>query len=63
MGDEVGVEPERLNQVASALENLRDVLAANVPIVASAMQGYWDGGTGQSIIRRADRRSNAVCVV
>lgn len=31
MGDEVGVEPERLNKVASALESLRDVLAANAP--------------------------------
>jgi hypothetical protein len=61
MGDEVGVEPERLNQVASALENLRDVLAANVPIVASTMQAYWDGGTGQSIslapLRQAQARS------
>lgn len=61
MGDEVGVEPERLNQVASALENLRDVLAANVPIVASTLQLYWDGGTGQSVslapLRQAQARS------
>lgn len=61
MGDEVGVEPERLNQLASALESLRDVLAANMPIVVSTMQLYWDGGTGQSVslapLRQAQARS------
>jgi hypothetical protein len=61
IGDEVGVEPERLNEVASALENLRDALAANVPIVVSALQRYWNDGTGQPVslmpLRQAQARS------
>jgi hypothetical protein len=56
MGDEVGVEPERLNKVASALENLRDVLAANVPVIVNTLQQY-----GQPIslapLRQAQARS------
>jgi hypothetical protein len=36
--DEVGVEPERLAQLASELENLRDVLAHNVPQYQQQMQ-------------------------
>jgi hypothetical protein len=61
MGDEVGVEPERLSEAAAALENLRDVLAANVPIVVSTLQRYWDDGTGQPVslmlLRQAQARS------
>ncbi len=49
MSDEVGVEPERLAELASALENLRDVLAAEVPVITSTMQEYWAAGTGQPI--------------
>lgn len=56
MGDEVGVEPERLNKVASALENLRDVLAANVPSIVNTLQQ-----SGQPIslapLRQAQARS------
>jgi hypothetical protein len=61
VGDEVGVVPERLGQVASALEHLRDVLAVNVPIVVSTMQQYWADGTGQPVslapLRQAQARS------
>jgi hypothetical protein len=56
VGDEVGVEPDRLNKVASALENLRDVLAANVPAIVNTLQQY-----GQPIslapLRQAEARS------
>lgn len=59
--DEVGVEPGRLNQAASALENLRDVLAANVPVIVRNLQEYWSAGTGQPIslapLRQAEARS------
>jgi len=61
MSDEVGVEPERLNELASALENLRDVLAANVPVIVNTMESYWNGGTGQSVnlmpLKQAEARS------
>ena len=49
MSDEVGVEPERLDQVANALEHLRDVLAANVPVIVNMMNEYWSAGTGAPI--------------
>jgi hypothetical protein len=56
VGDEVGVEPDRLNKVASALENLRDVLAGNVPVIVNTLQQY-----GQPIslapLRQAQARS------
>jgi hypothetical protein len=49
MSDEVGVDVERIKQLASALDNLRDVLAANVPVIVSTMNQYWSSGTGQPI--------------
>lgn len=59
--DEVGVEPERLNELAAALENLRDVLAANVPVIVNTMESYWNGGTGQPVsllpLKQAQARS------
>jgi hypothetical protein len=61
MGDEVGVEPERLAELASALENLRDVLAHNVPVIANTLEEYWNGGTGTPIdltpLKQAQARS------
>jgi hypothetical protein len=61
MSDEVGVEPEQLAQLATELENLRDVLAANVPIIVNAMESYWNSGTGQPInlmqLKQAQARS------
>ncbi len=47
--DEVGVDPGRVSQAAGALENLRDVLAANVPIIVNTMQEYWSSGVGSPI--------------
>jgi hypothetical protein len=46
LSDEVGVSPEQVDKLASALENLRDVLAANVPAIVNTMGSYWNGGTG-----------------
>jgi hypothetical protein len=47
--DEVGVDPERLAQLASALGELRDTLAANVPVIVNTMNQYWSGGTGSPV--------------
>lgn len=61
MSDEVGVDPERVNELAAALENLRDVLAANVPVIVGTMESYWDSGTGQPVnlmrLKQAQARS------
>jgi hypothetical protein len=61
MSDEVGVDVERIGQLASALENLRDVLAANVPTIVNTMNSYWSGGTGSPIslqpLQQAESRS------
>jgi hypothetical protein len=61
MDDEVGVQPERLAEAASALENLRDVLNTYVPVIVNTMEGYWAGGVGQPIslaaLRQAEARS------
>lgn len=59
--DEVGVDPGRVSQAAGALENLRDVLAANVPIIVNTMQEYWSSGAGSPIslapLQQAQSRS------
>ena len=61
MGDEVGVDPQRLAQAASALEHLRDTLAANVPTIVNTMNMYWSSGAGSPIslaaLRQAQSRS------
>jgi hypothetical protein len=61
MSDEVGVDVERIGQLASALENLRDVLAANVPTIVNTMNSYWSSGTGSPIslqpLQQAQSRS------
>jgi hypothetical protein len=62
MGDEVGVEPERLAELASALENLRDVLAQNVPVIVNTLQRYWSGGTGTPISLASLQQAQARCV-
>jgi hypothetical protein len=63
MSDEVGVDVERIGQLASALENLRNVLAANVPTIVSTMNSYWSAGTGSPIslqpLQQAQSRSVA----
>ena len=59
--DEVGVDPGRVSQAAGALENLRDVLAANVPTIVNTMQEYWSSGAGSPIslapLQQAQSRS------
>ena len=59
--DEVGVDPGRLSQAAGALENLRDVLAANVPTIVSIMNEYWSSGAGSPVslaaLQQAQQRS------
>ena len=61
MSDEVGVDVERIGQLASALENLRDVIAANVPTIVNTLNSYWSGGTGSPIslqpLTQAERHS------
>jgi hypothetical protein len=61
MSDEVGVDPQRVAQVATALEQLRDTLAANVPVIVNTLNQYWSGGTGSAVdlspLRRAQARS------
>jgi hypothetical protein len=61
MSDEVGVDPDRLIRAALALQNLRDVLAANVPAIVNTMNLYWSGGTGSpidlSVLQQAQARS------
>jgi hypothetical protein len=61
MSDEVGVDVERIGQLASALENLRDVLAANVPTIVNTLNSYWSSGTGSPIslqpLQQAQSRS------
>src|SRR5580658_1526387 len=47
--EEVGVDPGRVSQAAGALENLRDVLAANVPTIMNIMNEYWSSGAGSPI--------------
>ncbi|MGD0555114.1 MAG: hypothetical protein ABSA93_09055 [Streptosporangiaceae bacterium] len=47
--DEVGVEPGRLAELATALENLRDVLAGNAPVIVSTLEEYWNSGTGTPV--------------
>lgn len=49
MGEEVGVNVERMQQMAAALVNLRDALAANVPVIVNTMNQAWSSGTGQPI--------------
>jgi hypothetical protein len=61
VSNEVGVSPEQLDKVASALESLRDVLAANVPVIVNTLGSYGNGGTGQSVslkpLKQAQARS------
>jgi hypothetical protein len=49
MGQEIGVDVERMHQLVAALENLRDALADNVPVIVNTLNEYWSGGTGQPI--------------
>lgn len=46
---EVGVNPDRVAQAATALEQLRDALSANVPVIVNTLNSYWSGGTGTQV--------------
>jgi hypothetical protein len=46
---QVGVDPGRIAQAATALEGLRDALAANVPVIVNTLNSYWSGGTGSPV--------------
>lgn len=41
MGQEVGVEPGRIDKAATALENLRNALETHVPVIIKTMNSYW----------------------
>lgn len=58
-GDEVGVEPARLEKVTAALENLRDALAHNVPTIVNTLEQYWGSGTGSPVSLGALRQAQA----
>ncbi len=53
---EVGVDPERVAQAATALAQLRDALTVNVPVIVNTMSEYGQGG-GLGILRQAQSRS------
>lgn len=55
MGD-VGVDPERVAQAASALEQLRDALAANVPTIVNTMASY-NAGVNTAVLKQAQAQS------
>lgn len=61
MSDEVGVDPGRLNELASRLEHLRDVLAANVPVIMNTLNEYWSAGQSApvnlSVLQQAQGQS------
>jgi hypothetical protein len=63
MSQEIGVDVERMHQLVSALENLRDTLADNVPVIVNTLNEYWSGGTGQPIsllaLQQAPAKSHA----
>lgn len=53
---EVGVDPQRVAQAATALEGLRDALAANVSTIVSTLSGY-DSPVNLSALKQAQARS------
>jgi hypothetical protein len=57
--DEVGVDPGRVSQAAAALQNLQEVLAANVPVIVNLMNEYWSSGAGSPISLAALHQAQA----
>lgn len=53
---EVGVDPQRVAQAASALEGLRDALAANVPTIVNTLSGYG-APVNTAALKQAQARS------
>jgi hypothetical protein len=62
MDNEVGVDPERIAQAASALENLRDVLTANVPVIVNTLSEYTSSGAGSPVNLAPLKQAEARCV-
>lgn len=56
MSEFAGVDPQRVEKAASALESLRDVLAANVPTIVATMSGYGSP-VSLAVLRQAQARS------
>jgi hypothetical protein len=53
---EVGVDPELVAKAATALEQLRDALAANVPTIVTNMSDYRSG-VNTAVLKQAQSRS------
>jgi hypothetical protein len=53
---EVGVDPELVAKAATALEQLRDALAANVPTIVNTMSEY-NAGVNTAVLQQAQARS------
>jgi hypothetical protein len=53
---EVGVDPEQVAKAATALEQLRDALAANVPTIVNTMSSYG-AGVNTAVLKQAHARS------
>lgn len=53
---EVGVDPQRVAQAASALEELRDALAANVPTIVNTMSSYGSP-VNTGVLKQAQSRA------
>jgi hypothetical protein len=45
----ISVDPDRCNAAAGELETLRDVLAANVPVITQILEEYWSSGVGNPV--------------
>jgi len=56
VSDYAGVDPDRVAKAASALENLRDTLAAQVPTIVNTM-GTYGSPVSLAILRQAQARS------
>jgi hypothetical protein len=56
VSDYAGVDPDRVARAASALENLRDTLAAQVPTIVNTMSMYGSP-VSLAILRQAQARS------
>lgn len=53
---EVGVDPQRVAQAAAALEALRDVLAANVPVIVNTLSDYG-ADVNTAVLKQAQSHS------
>lgn len=56
MADSVGVDPERLDQLATKLERLSNTIAAKAPMIINVMSQY-DTGLSLALLQAAQQRS------